>query len=38
LAQVFAKTGTNRQALLVKLMMQVVGLSLDASGDARGDA
>lgn len=34
LARVFEKTGTNRQSVLVRLMMRVVGLNLDADGHA----
>jgi DNA-binding CsgD family transcriptional regulator/PAS domain-containing protein len=34
LARVFEKTGVNRQSALVRLMMRVVGLNLDADGQA----
>jgi DNA-binding CsgD family transcriptional regulator/PAS domain-containing protein len=34
LARVFEKTGVNRQAVLVKLMMRAVGLDLDGRADA----
>jgi len=34
LARIFEKTGTNRQAVLIKLMMQAVGLQLAMGGEA----
>lgn len=34
LARIFEKTGANRQAVLIKLMMQAVGLRLDVAADA----
>ena len=34
LSRTFEKTGTNRQAVLIKLMMQAVGLQLDVGDDA----
>jgi DNA-binding CsgD family transcriptional regulator len=38
LARIFEKTGVNRQATLIKLMMRAVGLDLDIRGDVRGHA
>jgi DNA-binding CsgD family transcriptional regulator/PAS domain-containing protein len=38
LARIFEKTGVNRQATLIKLMMQAVGLDLDIRGDVRDHA
>jgi DNA-binding CsgD family transcriptional regulator len=34
LARIFEKTGANRQATLIQLMMRSVGLDLDAQGTA----
>jgi DNA-binding CsgD family transcriptional regulator len=34
LARIFEKTGANRQATLIKLMMRAVGLDLDVRGHA----
>ena len=34
LARIFEKTGVNRQAVLIKLMMRAVGLDLDSRADS----